>query len=77
MLLRMKTVNIFKTSVRYRKEANWMISLLETIFPYYKLNFDLDDCDHILRVENPNENIPVYEIEVVVRAAGYSCTHLP
>ncbi|WP_143097726.1 hypothetical protein [Chitinophaga sp. CF118] len=73
----MKTVSIFETNVLHFKDAKAIISLLEMTFPHYRLNFDLSDCDHILRVESKGGNINIDEIEIAVKAMGYTCMHLP
>lgn len=45
-------VEIFKTNVETQLEAKHVIQQLKIKFPNYKINFDLEDCDKILRVEN-------------------------
>lgn len=44
-------VEVFKTDVTSNRQAKQIVSLLEDYFAGYKVNFDLDDCDRILRVE--------------------------
>ncbi len=44
-------VEIFKTNVRKKADAIYIINFLKNLFPDYKINFDLEDCDKILRVE--------------------------
>ena len=64
-------VEIFKTNVDDHSEAEQIISLLNHHFPAYAINFDLHDCDKILRVKG--DSIPVNEIENIVSAHGFSC----
>lgn len=45
------TVEIFKTNVSNQQLANKIISDLNQLYPEYRFNFDLEDCDRILRVE--------------------------
>jgi hypothetical protein len=45
-------VEIFKTSIGSRQAAVVILHSLQHAFPDYKMNFDLDDCDKILRVES-------------------------
>lgn len=45
------TVEIFKTNVSNHKLANKIISDLKQLYPEYRINFDLEDCDRILRIE--------------------------
>ncbi|QSW90441.1 MULTISPECIES: hypothetical protein [Flavobacterium] len=44
-------VEIFKTNVEKETETNYVIAVIKRQFPSYKVNFDLEDCDKILRVE--------------------------
>ena len=44
-------VEVFKTNVNERGHANMLIDLIHKTFIDYKANFDLWDCDKILRVE--------------------------
>ena len=44
-------VEIFKTNVQQQKLAVRLLAALSQEFPYCRINFDLDDCDRILRVE--------------------------
>ena len=53
-------VEVFKTNVKQRGEAKRLIQHIRQHFPSYKINFDLSDCDKILRVEG--ENILVKEL---------------
>jgi hypothetical protein len=43
-------VEVFKTDVTLTGRANELKSLIEQSFQNCNVNFDLDDCDHILRV---------------------------
>jgi hypothetical protein len=43
-------VEVFKTNVTSKHQAKKLVALIEGHFEDYKANFDLDDCDHILRV---------------------------
>lgn len=42
---------IFKTNVQTEIEALLLTTLLKKIFAEAKINFDLEDCDKILRME--------------------------
>lgn len=44
-------VEVFKTNVTSNHQAKELVNVLEDYFSGYKVNFDLDDCDRILRVE--------------------------
>lgn len=49
----MKSVEIFKTNVQEDQQANELIGYLNDSFPTWKINFDLADCDKILKIEGP------------------------
>lgn len=55
-------VEIFKTDVSSKLISEIIISKLNKSFPDYIMNFDLDDCDKILRVESTNESIDIHKI---------------
>ena len=44
-------VEIFKTNVKKKKRSEKVVSLLSMKYPDLKINFDLEDCDKILRIE--------------------------
>lgn len=45
-------IEVFKTDVKKNKQAKSVIKHLRQKFPHFRVNFDLEDCDNILRVEN-------------------------
>jgi len=47
-------VEIFKTNVSNEQLANKIVSDLKQLYPDYRINFDLEDCDKVLRIENNN-----------------------
>jgi len=49
-------VEVFKTNVTSNHQAKQLVHLIEDYFDY-KVNFDLEDCDHILRVEAYSEEV--------------------
>ncbi|NHE56515.1 hypothetical protein [Cyclobacterium plantarum] len=44
-------VEVFKTNVNNPKNAKVLVGIIHRHFPAYSANFDLEDCDNILRVE--------------------------
>jgi hypothetical protein len=44
-------IEIFKTNVQEVSHANEIVALLLEYYPGSKINFDMHDCDKILRVE--------------------------
>jgi tRNA G26 N,N-dimethylase Trm1 len=67
-------VEIFKTDVYDVMQAEQIVSLLNQHFPAFMINFDLHDCDKILRVKG--ESIPVNEIVDIVSSNGFHCSVL-
>jgi hypothetical protein len=52
-------VEIFKTDVTDNQKSSILIGMLQERFPSYIINFDLDDCDNILRIESHFEDIDI------------------
>ena len=44
-------VEIFKTNVTKSAQAQLLIKSIKRTFPGYTASFDLEDCDHVLRVQ--------------------------
>ena len=44
-------IEIFKTNVDTVRQAETILTLLHRHFPSTEINFDLEDCDKILRVK--------------------------
>jgi hypothetical protein len=67
-------VEIFKTNVQKKSDSNYIISIIKQQFPDCKINFDLEDCDRILRIEggrfNPKQIIEHLNLQ------GYICVPL-
>ncbi len=72
----MKIVQVFKTDVHNRSSAIQIVGFLQRHFTRYKINFDLDDCDNILRIESPDGAIPATDIQRLIAAFGYHCEPL-
>jgi len=62
-----KTVEIFKTNITTVWEANLVLKNLRMHFPSCRINFDLEDCDRILRIEGKACEIEIDIILQVVR----------
>lgn len=67
-------VEIFKTNVDDHSQAQQIITLLSHHFPAFMINFDLHDCDKILRIKG--ESIPVDEVVSIVAQTGFHCSVL-
>lgn len=51
----MKIVEVFKTDVPDALIAKDVIDYLLKISPETLINFDLEDCDHVLRIESTGQ----------------------
>ena len=67
-------VEVFKTNILKQKEAKLMLTILSKKFPSFKINFDLDDCDKILRVHG--EDICNKKIIALINSNGFQCVAL-
>lgn len=53
----MGAVEVFKTNVLNKRAAKSILEEIGVHQPGYKCNFDLEDCDKVLRIENAGGNI--------------------
>lgn len=67
----MKTVEVFKTNVAHKRAAKTILAEIGTHQPGYKCNFDLDDCDKVLRIENKNGMIDAKLIFYILKKNNY------
>jgi hypothetical protein len=67
-------VEVFKTNVEHEKEAKELVDMLRERFPGSRVNFDLQDCDRILRVEG--KKVCVDAILGLMETEGFTCTVL-
>ena len=64
-------VEVFKTDVQKKAQSKMLLSILSEAFPSFKINFDLSDCDKVLRVEGENMQAP--GIVLLVEKYGFKC----
>ncbi|MES2277481.1 MAG: hypothetical protein V4592_15765 [Bacteroidota bacterium] len=67
-------VLVFKTNVTSKKKVSMVAPLLTSFPTIRKWNFDLEDCDKILRIEvtglNPGS------VEQLLHTSGFNCQEL-
>jgi hypothetical protein len=68
-------IEIFKTNVEFEEQCHAIIAALINTFASVKVNFDLEDCDKILRVEGHDFSVDL--IIETVQVLGYRCEVLP
>jgi hypothetical protein len=71
----METVEVFKTNVETGEQAEQLITLIVQNFPQYAVNFDLDDCDRILRVKS-SISIQEASLIAILQKNGYDAAVL-
>jgi hypothetical protein len=64
-------VEIFKTNITDGVQAGFILQLLKEQWPQYKANFDLEDCDRILRIES--DSVENEKILSLMNLQGYLC----
>lgn len=64
-------IEVFKTDVKKKTQSNKLLGVLAEVFPAFKMNFDLSDCDKVLRVEGDNIEKPI--IMKLIRECGFNC----
>ena len=67
-------VYVFKTSVKFKKQIKIIVQELDKITETQKWNFDLEDCDKILRIEA--KKINPTKIANVLNSLGFYCNEL-
>ncbi|MBC7937052.1 MAG: hypothetical protein H7Y86_17015 [Rhizobacter sp.] len=66
----MKTIEVFKTNITQASIANDVVESLLEILPQCKINFDLHDCDNILRIESV-EMLNTEDVKVHLEKIGF------
>ena len=72
----MRIVQVFRTDVQDQQVARRIILFLHQNYFHCKVNFDLDDCDKILGIENQLGPVRETDIQLVVAGYGYDCEPL-
>jgi hypothetical protein len=63
-------VEVFKTNIA-EEAKNYLLTLLQETFPTFRIHFDLEDCDKILRVEGTD--FSAEQIIETINVLGYTC----
>lgn len=65
------TVEVFKTNVEDSARAAMLVGLLQKLITNSRVNFDLEDCDRILRIEGLD--ISTQLVTGILKDHGYLC----
>lgn len=66
-----KYIEVFKTNIAEEETARQLALLLRSSYPGYKVDFDLEDCDRILRIESKEKAIDNQGINTICHNAGF------
>ena len=67
-------VEVFRTNVSNPQQADELIGLLHHLLPGSTINFDLEDCDRVLRIAAPE--IATAKVIELLRVHHYECAIL-
>jgi hypothetical protein len=69
----MRAIEIFKTNVKGKQKATFLIDEMHEHFPEYNISIDLEDHDKVLRVENKKGKIHAEEVIKLLKKRNFNC----
>lgn len=69
-------VEVFKTNIHCQAHALAIGNFLQDIFQCYVVNFDLDDCDRIMRIRSLRDSVDSERVCRLVLAMGFEASVL-
>jgi hypothetical protein len=70
-------IEVFKTDVNEKEHARMLLDRIHRAFRHCRANFDLEDCDKILRVKGITGEEETWQIVSLVRSYGWHVEILP
>lgn len=70
-------VEVFKTNVTDQSDAKRLVEQIHLVLSNCKANFDLEDCDNILRVQFITGRIDPSAVIALLKCLGYHAEVLP
>jgi hypothetical protein len=70
-------VEVFKTNVDNPEQANIVLRQIHDAFIAYRANFDLGDCDRILRVKSTRGFVQASSLIQFLQKLGFQAEVLP
>ncbi|SEH93970.1 hypothetical protein SAMN02927937_02264 [Paenimyroides aquimaris] len=68
-------IKVFKTNVNHPTDSDYLLEkVLMEKYPGFKINFDLEDCDNILRMEG--SDFSTNDVVVLLDSCGFLCEEL-
>jgi hypothetical protein len=65
-------IEVFKTDVTTEFEAMFLMKKIHSLYAFFEANFDLSDCDRILRVKGVRDEADICSILSLVRQHGHT-----
>ena len=65
-------VEVFRTNIENSEQEEFILYQLSQFLPDYRINFDLEDCDNILRVESNKGSIEIWQIIFIMKRLGFT-----
>ena len=70
-------IEVFKTDVNEKDHARMLVDRIHKAFSHCRANFDLEDCDKILRVKGITGEGEIWQIVTLVKSFGWHVEILP
>lgn len=70
-------IEVYKTNIQKKNQTKEIKEQIKKRFPNYGVDFDLEDCDHILRIETFNQALDNDAIINIVQKLGFNIEILP
>ncbi|CAG5017471.1 hypothetical protein DYBT9275_05779 [Dyadobacter sp. CECT 9275] len=70
-------VEVFKTNVMNQRQAELILHQIHLFFSYHSVNFDLEDCDKILRIQTLRGTINASAVIGILNNSGFRAELLP
>jgi hypothetical protein len=67
----MPAIEVFKTNVTHPHEAFIIETLIHEVYPSYRVNFDLEDCDNIMRIKSFGAPIQTQSVCNLLNRLGF------
>lgn len=74
-MLSLDRIFIFKTDIVDHQSYNKLADFLNQQIDVIRWNIDMQDCDHVLRIESKNESIDFYMM--AINELSINCEELP
>jgi hypothetical protein len=69
-------IEVLKTDVEDSKRAVELLDQINARFPAYQVNFDLTDCDRILRIKAEDDTVEAVLVIEMLKKLGHKAERL-